>query len=125
MYTAAIVLVPLKKWTYFDANLPLGEVVTAKEQATRPKTGLQKWRQQKQKQAPTIDNYIALSAMALDIPSIPAIEAEPESLFSSAKTTTTDKRKRMNAETLKALESLKSWLGGHFTALLGTITILQ
>ena len=93
------------------------------------------------KQAPTIDEYIrycdvactpivdprawwleqkttypALAVMALDILSIPAMEAEPERLFSSAEATMTDKRNQMKAETLEALESLKSWLGGHSTA---------
>jgi hypothetical protein len=75
-----MVLIPSQKWTYFDAHWPLEWVVTAKEavqdlwkgqykaaelpvlttieQATRPKTGLQKWREQKQQQAPTIDEYI-------------------------------------------------------------------
>ncbi|OBT46313.1 hypothetical protein VE00_02781 [Pseudogymnoascus sp. WSF 3629] len=38
------------------------------------------------------------------------MEAEPERLFSSAKATMTDKRNQMKAETLEALESLKSWL---------------
>ncbi|KFZ23154.1 hypothetical protein V502_02365, partial [Pseudogymnoascus sp. VKM F-4520 (FW-2644)] len=103
--------------------------------------GLQKWREQKQQQAPTIDEYIrycdaactpivdprawwleqkttylALAVMALDILSIPAMEAEPERLFSSAKAAMIDKRNQMKAETLEALESLKSWLGGHSTA---------
>src|ERR1700712_2953639 len=62
--------------------------------------------------------YPALSVMALDILSIPAMEAEPERLFSSAKATMTDKINQMKAETLEALESLKSWLGGHSTACL-------
>lgn len=60
--------------------------------------------------------YPALAVMALDILSIPAMEAEPERLFSSAKATMTDKRNQMKSETLEALESLKSWLGGHSTA---------
>ncbi|KFZ18501.1 hypothetical protein V501_01169, partial [Pseudogymnoascus sp. VKM F-4519 (FW-2642)] len=135
-------------------------------------------REQKQQQAPTIDEYIryydaactpivdlrawwleqkttypALAVMALDILSIPAMEAEPERLFSSAKATTlvvialdillipameaeperlflsakaimTDKRNQMKAETLEALESLKSWLGGHSTAWLDSCAIV-
>ena len=49
--------------------------------------------------------YPALSVMALDIRSIPAMEAEPEPLFSDAKATTTDKRNQMKAETLESLRS--------------------
>jgi hypothetical protein len=45
--------------------------------------------------------------MALDILSIPAMEAKQERLFSGAKATMTNKRNQMTAETLEALESLK------------------
>ena len=60
--------------------------------------------------------YPALLVMALDILSIPAMEAEPERLFSGAKVTLTDRRNRMKVEVLEALECLKSWLRGHCTA---------
>ena len=168
VYTAAMVLIPSQKWTYFDTNWPVEWVVTARaavqelwksqykaaelpildtfEEATKPKTGLQKWWEQKQQQAPVMDEYLrycdasctpvvdsrawwleqrttypALTIMALDILSIPAMEAEPERLFSGAKITMTDKRNQMKAETLEALESLKSWLGGHCTAWLDNL----
>ncbi|ODQ71411.1 hypothetical protein LIPSTDRAFT_4661 [Lipomyces starkeyi NRRL Y-11557] len=46
-------------------------------------------------------SYPALSIMALDVLSIPAMSAEPERLFSSAK----------RIDTIEAIECLKSWLG--------------
>jgi hypothetical protein len=48
--------------------------------------------------------------MALDILSIPAMSAEPERLFSSAKITITDRRNRLGIESIEAIECLKSWL---------------
>jgi hypothetical protein len=48
--------------------------------------------------------------MALDILSIPAISAEPERLFSSAKITITDRRNRLGIESIEAIKCLKSWL---------------
>ncbi|ODQ72320.1 hypothetical protein LIPSTDRAFT_71821 [Lipomyces starkeyi NRRL Y-11557] len=48
--------------------------------------------------------------MALDVLSIPAMSAEPERLFSSAKITITDRRNRLGIETIEAIECLKSWL---------------
>jgi hypothetical protein len=55
--------------------------------------------------------YPNLSKMAIDILSIPAMSAEPERLFSSAKITITDRRNRLGVETIEALECLKSWFG--------------
>jgi hypothetical protein len=55
--------------------------------------------------------YPNLSKMAIDILSIPAMSAEPERLFSSAKITITDRRNRLRVETIEALECLKSWFG--------------
>ncbi|ODQ71005.1 hypothetical protein LIPSTDRAFT_73577 [Lipomyces starkeyi NRRL Y-11557] len=61
-------------------------------------------------------SYSALSIMALDVLSIPAIRsAEPERLFSSAKITITDRRNRLGIETIEAIECLKSWLGKDST----------
>ena len=54
--------------------------------------------------------YPNLSQMALDYLSIPGMSAEAERLFSSAKITLTDRRNRMGAELVEALECLKSWL---------------
>ena len=51
--------------------------------------------------------------MALDILSIPAMSAEPERLFSRAGITVTERRNRLGAESIEALECLKSWLGNH------------
>jgi hAT family C-terminal dimerisation region len=56
-------------------------------------------------------SYPALSIMALDVLSIPAMSAEPERLFSSAKITITDRRNRLGIDTIEAIECLKSWLG--------------
>ncbi|KAK4065942.1 hypothetical protein Purlil1_13996 [Purpureocillium lilacinum] len=56
-------------------------------------------------------NYPNLSKMAVDILSIPAMSAEPERLFSGAKTTITDRRNRLGRDVIEALECLKSWLG--------------
>lgn len=48
--------------------------------------------------------------MALDILSIPAIAAELERLFSSAKITITDCRNSLEIEAIEAIECLKLWL---------------
>jgi len=56
-------------------------------------------------------SYLALSIMALDILSIPAMSAKPERLFSSAKITITDRRNKLGIKSIKAIECLKSWLG--------------
>ena len=54
-------------------------------------------------------SYPALSVMALDVLSIPAMSAEPERLFSSAKISITDRRNRLGIESIEAIECLKSW----------------
>jgi hypothetical protein len=54
-------------------------------------------------------HYPNLSKMAVDILSIPAMSAEPERLFSGAKITITDRRNRLGADVIGALECLKSW----------------
>ena len=59
--------------------------------------------------------YPNLSVMALDILSIPAMSTEPERLFSGAGITVTERRNRLDAETIEALECLKSWLRSHCT----------
>ncbi len=56
-------------------------------------------------------SYPALSIMALDVLSIPAMSAEPERLFSGAKISITDRRNRLGIESIEAIECLKSWLG--------------
>jgi hypothetical protein len=60
--------------------------------------------------------YPALSVMALDLLSIPAMSAEPERLFSSAKITITDRKNRLQFESIEAIECLKSWLDSRDTA---------
>lgn len=62
------------------------------------------------------NSYPALSIMALDILSIPAMSAEPERLFSGAKITITDRRNQLGIESIQAIECLKSWLGGSSIA---------
>ena len=47
--------------------------------------------------------------MAIDVLSIPAMSAEPERLFSSAKITITDRRNHLESDIIEALECLKSW----------------
>ena len=47
--------------------------------------------------------------MALDLLSIPAMAADPERLFSSAKITITDRRNRLGIEVIEVVECLKSW----------------
>jgi hypothetical protein len=56
-------------------------------------------------------SYPALSIMALDVLSIPAMSAEPERLFSGAKISITDRRNRLGIESIEAIKCLKSWLG--------------
>ena len=56
-------------------------------------------------------SYLALSIIALDVLSIPAMSAEPERLFSGAKISITDRRNRLGIESIEAIECLKSWLG--------------
>lgn len=55
--------------------------------------------------------FLALSIMAIDILSIPAMSAEPERLFSGAKITITDRRSRLGIDSVQAIECCKSWLG--------------
>lgn len=54
-------------------------------------------------------SYPNLSRMALDILSIPAMSADPERLFSSAKLCLTDLRNKLGMDILEAFECLKSW----------------
>jgi hypothetical protein len=50
-----------------------------------------------------------LSKMALDVLSIPAMSAAPERLFSSSNITISDRRNRINIDTVEAIECIKSW----------------
>jgi hypothetical protein len=54
-------------------------------------------------------SYPNLSRMALDILSIPAISADPERLFSSAKLLISDLRNKLGIDIIKAFKYLKSW----------------
>ena len=57
-----------------------------------------------------------LSAMAIDIFSIPAMSSEAERVFSGTKHTISDERASLHIITIEALESLKSWFrAGLFT----------
>jgi hypothetical protein len=60
--------------------------------------------------------YPALSVMALDLLSIPAVSAEPERLFSSAKITIIDRKNRLQFDSIEAIECLKSWFDNRDTA---------
>jgi hypothetical protein len=53
--------------------------------------------------------------MAFDILLILAISVEVERLFSGVGIIVTERRNRLDAETIKALECLKSWLRSHCT----------
>ena len=53
--------------------------------------------------------YLALSRMALDILSIPAMSAEVERVFSSAKLLISDTRNRLKEDIIEACECLKSF----------------
>ena len=59
--------------------------------------------------------YLNLLVMAFDILSILAMSAELERLFSGAGIIVTERRNRLDAETIEALECLKSWLRSHCT----------
>lgn len=50
-----------------------------------------------------------LSAMAIDIFSIPAMSSEAERVFSGVKHTISDERASLHIDTIEALECLKSW----------------
>jgi hypothetical protein len=117
------------------------EVIIPSSEPQPVKTGFAKWRAEKARQAPITDEYTRycqvvccpievesmawwlestqratypnLSVMALDILSIPAMSAEPERLFSGSGITVTERRNRLGAESIEALECLKSWLGNH------------
>jgi hypothetical protein len=54
-------------------------------------------------------NYPNLSKLALDILSIPAMSADLERLFSSAKLLITDLRNKLGMDIIEAFECLKSW----------------
>ena len=75
----------------------------------------------------TAHSISLLSRMAIDIYSIPAISAEPERVFSGAKSTISDSRSRLQGQTIEILECLKSWFRlGVFTkedlhAIVGTM----
>jgi hypothetical protein len=63
------------------------------------------WWMEKTQQA----SFPNLSKMALDILSIPAMSADLERLFSSAKLCLTDLRNKLGMDILEAFECLKSW----------------
>jgi hypothetical protein len=52
---------------------------------------------------------ISFFLLALEYLTIPAMSAEPERVFSSAKITITDRRCRLSVEAISTLECLKSW----------------
>ena len=67
-------------------------------------------------QSPQRAQFPLLARMAIDILSIPAILSEVERVFSTTKKTIDQGRWRLQADTIKALECLKSWLkAGFFT----------
>jgi hypothetical protein len=54
-------------------------------------------------------SYPRLELMALEILTIPAMSAEVERVFSSAKQTITDRRARLNVDIIEACECLNHW----------------
>ena len=56
-----------------------------------------------------VAEYPRLSWMALNILAIPAMSAEVERVFSSAKLLLPDSRNRLREDVIKACECLKSW----------------
>jgi hypothetical protein len=54
-------------------------------------------------------SYPRLELMALEILTIPAMSAEVECVFSSAKQTITDRRARLNIDIIEACECLNHW----------------
>jgi hypothetical protein len=62
------------------------------------------WQEQTQQ-----TSYPALTKLALNILSIPAMSADPERLFSSAKHLITDLRNKLGIDIVEAFECLKSW----------------
>ena len=54
--------------------------------------------------------YPALSIMAIELLSIPAMSADTEWLFSSTKLAINDRRNCLNIESINAIECLKLWL---------------
>jgi len=65
---------------------------------------LEWWCQDAQKK-----HWPRLSLMAIDILSIPAMSAEPERIFSSARRTVSWERAQLAPETIEKVECLKSW----------------
>src|SRR6266487_4266195 len=126
-------------WTTEYKSTAITVSTRALELASQVKNSFQKWAQQKKGSSIDQDEYAkyllalvllevadprswwleptqqksypALSIMALDILSIPAMSAEPECLFSGAKITITDRRNKLGIESIEAIECLKSWLG--------------
>jgi hypothetical protein len=56
-------------------------------------------------------SYPRLAQMALEIFTIPAMSAEVERVFSSAKLTITDRRARRKVDIIEACECLNHWEG--------------
>ncbi|KAF3762264.1 HAT dimerization, partial [Cryphonectria parasitica EP155] len=54
--------------------------------------------------------FPALSQMAFDVLSIPAMSSECERVFSQGKLTMSSQRRRMKSSTLELLLCLKDWL---------------
>ena len=126
-------------WTTEYKSTAITVSTQALESASQVKNSFQKWAQQKKGSSIDQDEYAkyllalvllkvadpqswwleptqrksypALSIMALDILSIPAMSAKPERLFSGAKITITDCRNKLGIESIEAIECLKSWLG--------------
>lgn len=69
----------------------------------KPKENLFEWWLSHEKTFPT------LTAFALSILSIPAMEAECERVFSSAKILITDRRSRLQDDIIEAIECLRNW----------------
>jgi hypothetical protein len=62
------------------------------------------------------ERFPRLSKMAIDIPSIPAMSADPERTFSGARRTISWDRMLLGASTIEKGECLKSWIRSGITA---------
>jgi hypothetical protein len=69
-----------------------------------PSAAIDWWCEPRQRQ-----RFPNLHRMAVDFLSIPAMSAEPERLFSECKRILTNDRHSMHADTLEAVEGLKSF----------------
>jgi len=89
-----------------QSDLPMDEYERYCAQPTVPEvTDARLWWMQSQQRK----SFLALSLMAIDLLSIPAMSAEPERLFFSAKLSLNVLRNRLKKSSVNAAKCLKSW----------------